>query len=58
MEEQIQIFFNNLRLIGPNHIDFESLSKQMRVPINAQMFQKSNAKAMAVLLYPLLCFFD
>ena len=35
MEEEIQIFFNNLRLIGPELIDFESLSKQMRVPINS-----------------------
>jgi len=30
----------------------------VRVVINAQMFQKSNHKAMAVILYPLLIFFD
>ena len=26
----------------------------MRIPVNAQMFQKSNQKALAMLLYPLL----
>ena len=30
----------------------------MRVPVNAQMFQKSNHKGMAIILYPLLCHFD
>ena len=30
----------------------------MRVPISASMFQKANHKAMAVMLYPLLIFFD
>lgn len=39
-------------------MDFESVSKQVRVPVNAQMFQKSNHKGMAVILCPLLKFFD
>lgn len=58
MESEIQIFFNNIRLIGPKLVDIESGSKQVRVPVNAQMFQKSNHKGMAIILYPLLCFFD
>ena len=58
MESEIQIFFNNVRLLGPKIIDFETTSKQVRVPVNAQMFQKSNHKGMAIILQPLLCFFD
>lgn len=58
MEDEIQIFFNNIRILGKSLVDFESVSQQMRVPVNAQMFQKSNHKGMAIILYPLLCHFD
>ena len=57
-EATIQIFFQTLKLIGAEEIDFEGLAKQYRVPVNVQMFQKSNPKGMALLLYPLLCYFD
>lgn len=58
MEEEIQIFFSNLRLLGTEVVDLDGMCKQYRVPVNAQMFQKQNHKGMALLLKPLLCYFD
>ena len=58
MENEIQIFFNNVRLLGPEVLDLDGLQKQYRVPVNSQMFQKSNHKGMALLIKPLLCFFN
>ena len=34
------------------------LQKQYKVPLNSQMFAKSNPKGMAVLLHTLICLFD
>lgn len=58
METEIQIFFNNIRLLGSDVLDLDGLQKQYRVPVNSQMFQKSNHKGMALLIKPLLCFFN
>ncbi len=37
MEEEIQILFNNMRLLGA---DLDALQKQHRVPLSSQMFIK------------------
>ena len=58
MENEITIFFQNVKLLGPEILDLDGLVKQYRVPVNSQMFQKSNHKGMALLIKPLLCFFD
>ena len=55
MEEEIQILFNTLRLLGT---DLDALSKQFKVPIQSQMFVKSNPKGMALLIHTLLCYFN
>ena len=55
MEEEIQILFNTLRLLGT---DLDSLQKQFKVPIQSQMFVKSNPKGMALLIHTILCFFN
>jgi hypothetical protein len=55
MEDEIQILFNNLRLMD---VDLDMLQKQYKVPLNPQMFVKSNPKGMAVLLHTLICLFD
>jgi HAUS augmin-like complex subunit 6 N-terminus len=44
-----------LRLMGA---DLEQLQKQYKVPLNSQMFIKSNPKGMALILHTLLCLFD
>ncbi len=54
MEDEIQIFLTNLRLLGT---DLDALQKQYKVPISAQMFVKSNPKGMALLVHTLLCHF-
>ena len=58
MDQEIEIFFNNIRLLGAEVLDLEAVVGQYRVPVNTQMFQKTNPKGMAILLKPLLCFFD
>ena len=55
MEEEIQILFNNLRLIGA---DLDALQKQYKVPLSSSMFLKPNPKGMALLLHTLLTSFD
>ena len=55
MEDEIQILFTNIRLLG---IDLDQLQKQYRVKINSQMFEKQNPKGMALIIHELLCYFD
>ena len=55
MEEEIQILFNTLRLLGA---DLDALQKQYKVPMSAQMFTKANPKGLALLLHTLLLMFD
>ena len=54
MENEITIFFNNMRLLPGLESAVETHSKQVRIPISSQMFQKSNMKGLAILLYPLM----
>lgn len=44
-----------MRLLG---VDTDALQKQYKVPINSQMFIKSNPKGMALMVHTLLCLFD
>jgi hypothetical protein len=55
MEDEIKTLFNNLRLL---EVDLDTISKQTRVQISSQMFQKANPKGMALLVHTCLCLFD
>ena len=55
MEAHAHMLFSNLKLL---EVDLEALQKQYRIPLLNSMFDKPNAKGMALLIHTLICKFD